>query len=114
MSAEDPGLMAIGAALAAKVGPGIVGSVLSLRFNNTDAGFKERALAVIGGFSLAYFTAPAITEWVGGSAKVELFIGVLTASLGLVALGELTKAVREMELGKTLRAFLRRKAGLPE
>ena len=59
-------------ALLAKLGPGIAGAVISLRFIPVGTSWGARALSLAGGVAAAVYLAPALGEWLGvASARIE-------------------------------------------
>lgn len=113
-SAADHDVMAALLAAAAKLGPGVAGALISLRFSPPEATWPDRLMSVAGGVASSVFVAPAVSEWLGASARLEAGMGFAMGALGLVVLGEATKAIREAQLGAALRGWIRRLAGLSE
>lgn len=100
-------------ALLAKLGPGIAGAVISLRFIPVGTSWGARALSLAGGVAAAVYLAPALGEWLGvASARIEAGMGFLVGSLAMVVLGEATEAVHEAQIGQAVRGWLRKRAGL--
>lgn len=113
-SADSDVLSAV-AAVVAKLGPGVAGAVISLRFSPPEATWPDRAASVAGGIASSVYLAPWAVEWLGvASVRVEAGMGFAFGALGLVVLGEATRAVREAQLGQALRGWLRKRAGLSE
>lgn len=97
------------AALVAKLGPGVLGSIVALRGLPPDATWGQRVTAVGGGVAAAYYLAPAIHEWTGMvSRNSEGALSFLVGAFAMVVLGELTTAIRELQLAPILRDSLRR------
>jgi uncharacterized membrane protein len=99
-------------ALAAKLGPGILGSIVALRGLPPDSTLAQRATAVGGGVAAAYYLAPAIHEWTGiASRNFEGALAFLVGAFSMVVIGEITSTIRELQLAviarDTLRKFLR-------
>lgn len=113
-AAPDHDVLAALAAAGAKLGPGIAGALISLRFSPPEATWPDRLVSVAGGVASSVFLAPAVSEWLGASSRLEAGMGFAMGALGLVVLGEAAKAVREAQLGAVLRGWLRRLAGLSE
>ena len=112
MSAHDSELSAALTALAAKLGPGVLGAVVSLKFLPVGATWGARAMSLIGGIAAAAYVAPALADWLGvASIRIESGMGFLVGSLAMVVLGEATQAVHEAQVGTAIRDWLRKKAG---
>jgi hypothetical protein len=112
-SVPDHDLTAAIAALFAKLGPGIAGAVISLRFVPVGTSWASRAFSVLGGVAASVYLAPALTEWLGvANSRIEAGVGFLVGSLALVVLGEVTQAVHDAQIGSAARDWLRKKAGL--
>jgi hypothetical protein len=72
---DESTLTAIGAALA-KLAPGILGSLISLRALPMGATWGDRFTAFVGGVGASIYVGPALTEWAGiSSARIEAGIG---------------------------------------
>ena len=72
---DESTLTAIGAALA-KLAPGILGSLISLRALPMGATWGDRFTAFVGGVGASMYVGPALTEWAGiSSARIEAGIG---------------------------------------
>jgi len=111
----DSDVMAALWAAFAKLGPGVVGAIVSLRFAPQGATWGDRAATVAGGIASAVYLAPWAVEWLGvASSRVEAGMGFALGALGLMVLGEATKAIREAQLGQALRGWIRKLAGLSE
>lgn len=112
---EHNELSAALSALLAKLGPGILGAVVSLRFLPAETPWVGRAFSVLGGVGAAAYVAPAMAEWLGvASSRIEAGMGFLAGTLAMVVLGEATIAVHEAQIGRAFRGWLRRRAGLAE
>lgn len=113
VSQPDNEVAAALSALLAKLGPGIAGAVISLKFMPVGATWASRALSLVGGVAAAAYLAPALGEWLGvASQRVEAGMGFLVGSLAMVVLGEATEAVHEAQVGQAIRGWLRKRAGL--
>lgn len=113
MSANDPELTTALAALMAKLGPGIAGAVISLKFMPIGTTWAARFMSLVGGVAAAAYLAPALSEWLGiSSTRIEAGMGFLVGSLAMVVLGEATQAVHDAQVGQALRGWLRKRAGL--
>lgn len=114
MAAPDNEVSAALVAALAKMAPGVAGAIISLRFMPVETTWLDRLMSVAGGIAASAFLAPAVSEWLGvASVRIEAGMGFMMGSLGLVVLGEATKAVREAQLGQALRGWIRKLAGLP-
>lgn len=114
MSAPDHSDIAAAiTALLAKLGPGIAGAVVSLKFMPTGTTWTARFMSLAGGAFAAVYLAPALGEWLGvASARIEAGMGFLVGSLAMVVLGEVTQAVHDAQVGQAVRGWLRKRAGL--
>jgi hypothetical protein len=100
-------------ALLAKLGPGIAGAIISLKFIPIGTSWGARFMSLAGGVAAAVYLAPALGEWLGvASARIEAGMGFLVGSLAMVVLGEATQAVHEAQVGQAVRGWLRKRAGL--
>ena len=113
MAQVDEGtLTAIGAALA-KLAPGILGSLISLRALPVGATWGDRFTAFVGGVGASMYVGPALTEWAGiSSARIEAGIGFAVGLFGMVVVGELVSTFRELGLAQILRDWLRKILGV--
>lgn len=116
MNAHDQSEIAAAvSALMAKLGPGIAGAIISLKFLPAGSTWVARAMSLMGGVAAAAYLAPALGEWLGvASQRIEAGMGFLVGSLAMVVLGEATQAVHEAQLGQAVRGWLRKRAGLGE
>lgn len=115
MTHPDSDLAAALSALLAKLGPGIAGAIISLKFIPEGTTWMARFLSLAGGVAAAAYLAPALVEWLGvASARIEAGMGFLVGSLAMVVLGEATQAVHEAQIGQAVRGWLRKRAGLDE
>lgn len=113
MAAPDNEVSAAFSALLAKLGPGIAGAVISLKFMPVGTSWGARCMSLAGGAAAAVYLAPALGEWLGvASARIEAGMGFLVGSLAMVVLGEATQAVHEAQVGQAVRGWLRKRAGL--
>ena len=113
MAQVDEGtLTAIGAALA-KLAPGILGSLISLRALPMGATWGDRFTAFVGGVGASMYVVPALTGWAGiSSAHIEAGIGFAVGLFGMVVVGELVSTFRELGLAQILRDWLRKILGV--
>lgn len=96
-------------ALAAKLGPGVLGSIVALRGLPPDATWGQRVTAVGGGVAAAYYLAPAIHEWTGMSSRnFEGALSFLVGAFAMVVIGEATSTIRELQLAVIARDALRK------
>ena len=109
---DDSTLAALGAA-AAKLAPGILGSLISLRALPVGATWGDRFAAFVGGVGTSMYVGPALTEWAGiSSAHIEAGIGFAIGLFGMVVVGELVSTFRELGLAQILRDWLRKILGV--
>lgn len=96
-------------ALAAKLGPGILGSLVALRGLPPDSTWGQRATAVGGGAAAAWYLAPAINDWAGIASKnIEGALSFLVGAFAMVVIGEATSTIRELQLAVIARDALRK------
>lgn len=112
MAADHQTLGEALATLAAKLVPGVVGSIIALRGLPQNSTWLQRVTAVGGGTAAAWYLAPAINDWAGIASKnIEGALSFLVGAFAMVVLGELTSTIRELQLAviarDTLRKFLR-------
>lgn len=111
---NDNTLMDAFGALAAKYGPGLAGSILSMRFMPAGATVLDRTSAAIGGFVAAVQVAPAIIDWAAvTSPRLGGGIEFLVGLFGMAVVGELTAAIREVHFSDLVSAWVRKRLGLP-
>ncbi len=109
---DESTLTAIGAALA-KLAPGILGSLISLRALPMGSTWSDRFAAFVGGVGVSMYVGPALTEWAGiSSAHIEAGIGFAIGLFGMVVVGELVSTFRELGLAQILRDWLRKLLGI--
>lgn len=97
------------AALAGKLIPGVVGSIVALRGLPPDSTWGQRVTAVGGGVAAAYYLAPAIHEWTGmASRNFEGALSFLVGAFAMVVIGEATSTIRELQLAVIARDALRK------
>lgn len=107
---DDGTLAALGAA-AAKLAPGILGSLISLRALPMGSTWSDRFAAFVGGVGASMYVGPALTEWAGiSSARIEA--GFATGLFGMVVVGEIVTTFRELGLAQILRDWLRKVLGI--
>lgn len=116
MSAPDPqtGLLDSALAFAAKLWPGVAGSLIALRWQPSDSTRIDRALSALIGVVLAMIFGPMVSELAHvSSPNVQQGIGAVIGMFGLVIVGQLMSTLKEIQLGALvsdwLRAFLRLK-----
>ncbi len=109
---DDGTLAALGVA-AAKLAPGILGSLISLRALPMGSTWSDRFAAFVGGVGTSMYVGPALTEWAGiSSAHIEAGIGFAIGLFGMVVVGELVSTFRELGLAQILRDWLRKILGV--
>lgn len=100
-------------AVASKVVPGVLGSAVALRWAPGDATFGQRLTAFAGGIAAAYYVAPALYEWTGMSARnLEGALSFLVGTFAMVVIGEVTSAMRELQLASIARDAIRKLLGI--
>lgn len=109
---DDGTLAALGAA-AAKLAPGILGSLISLRALPMGSTWSDRFAAFVGGVGASMYVGPALTEWAGiSSARIEAGVGFAIGLFGMVVVGELVTTFRELGLAQILRDWIRKVLGI--
>lgn len=109
MAADHQTLGEALAALAGKLIPGVVGSIVALRGLPPDSTWGQRATAVGGGVAAAYYLAPALYEWTGmASRNFEGALAFLVGAFSMVVIGEITSTIRELQLAAIARDALRK------
>lgn len=109
MAADQQGLGDALTAIAAKIVPGVVGSIVALRGLPPDSTWLQRVTAVGGGAAAAWYLAPAINDWAGIASKnIEGALSFLVGAFAMVVIGEVHSAIREMQLAAIARDALRR------
>lgn len=97
-------LKALGTAI-----PGILGSLVALRFLPAGATWIDRLAAFGGGYGCAVFIGPAIFGWTGlASPEIGKGIEFVLGLFGMAAVGELLRAMREVGFAGLLRALVDR------
>lgn len=113
MGQVDDGTMAALGAAAAKLAPGILGSLISLRALPMGSTWSDRFAAFVGGVGASMYVGPALTEWAGtSSARIEAGIGFAIGLFGMVVVGELVTTFRELGLAQILRDWIRKVLGI--
>lgn len=103
-------------AVAGKLGPGVLGSLIALRWLPESTTRLDRLIAVIGGISSSAYFGQAIAELTGVNSP-GLANGIVFACglFGMAFVGETMKAIKEVGLGQIvgdgLRQVLRIKKG---
>lgn len=115
MTSETQSLLDSLTALAARIGPGIVGSALALRWLPAESTRWDRAVSLVGGLGVAIYVGPAIAA-VSAIERPQYEAGIIFAAglFGMLVAGELVAAIREVQLGPLLRDWLRRMFGIRE
>ena len=109
MSEPPHGFLDALAATLAKLGPGIAGSIVALRGLPEGATWGQRLTAVVGGAAAAAYVAPALYEWTGASSvRIEAALAFVVGAFSMVVIGEVTAAIRDLQLAPIARDALRR------
>lgn len=109
MSEPPHGFLDTLAATLAKLGPGIAGSIVALRGLPEGASWGQRLLAVVGGAAAAAYVSPALYEWTGASSqRTEAALAFIVGAFSMVVLGEVTAAIRDLQLAPIMRDAIRR------
>lgn len=109
MAADHQTLGEALATLAAKLGPGVLGSIVALRGLPPDATWGQRVTAVGGGVAAAFYLAPAIHEWTGmASRNMEGALSFLVGAFAMVVIGEVHATIRDVQLAVIARDALRK------
>lgn len=96
-------------ALASKLVPGILGSIVALRALPSDATLGQRLTSFVGGVSAAVYVAPALVTWTGASGDEVVYATIfLVGTFGMVVVGEVTTAIRDLQLAPIMRDTMRR------
>lgn len=115
MADASPGVIEATTVLAAKLGSGLLGSLLSLRWMPTETTKLDRFIAVLGGFAAAALVGPAIAEVSGvHSARIENAIVFAVGLFGMTVVSELMVVVKEVGLPAIVRDLARKVFGLRE
>lgn len=113
MGQVDDGTIAALGAAAAKLAPGILGSLISLRALPVGSTWSDRFSAFLGGVGASMYVGPAMTEWAGiSSARIEAGTGFAIGLFGMVVVGEIVTTFRELGLAQILRDWLRKILGI--
>ncbi|MFA7327323.1 MAG: hypothetical protein WC121_11705 [Candidatus Kapaibacterium sp.] len=96
-------------ALAAKLIPGVFGSIVALRGLPPDSTWLQRVTAVGGGAAAAWYLAPAISEWAGiGSKNIEGALAFLVGAFAMVVIGEVHATIRDVQIAAIARDAIRK------
>lgn len=99
--------------LAAKLWPGILGSLVALRWLPAESTRLDRAISGIGGFGAASTVGPMIAEIAGvNSVRIEAGIVFVVGLFGMAVVGEIMRAMKEIGLGSIISAWIRRILGV--
>lgn len=109
MADTNPTLIEAAAAAAAKLWPGLLGSLVALRWLPKETTKFDRAIAAIGGFAASSLVGPAIAEIAGvNSVRIESGIVFVVGLFGMAVVGELMSAIKEIGLPELARDFVRK------
>lgn len=109
MADTSPTLIETAIAAAAKLWPGLLGSLIALRWLPTETTRIDRAIAAIGGFAAASTVGPMIAELSGiGSPRIESGIVFVIGLFGMAVVGELMRTIKEVGLPTIVRDFIRK------
>lgn len=108
MADASPGIVEATTLAAAKLGSGLAGSLLALRWIPKESGWLDRLTAFVGGLSAAMFVGPAIAEISNASATIEYAIVFVVGLFGMAAVGQLMETIKEIGLPAIARDFIRK------
>ena len=109
MAAEQPGFIETIGAIFAKFWPGIAGALVSLRWQPEGATIFDRAFSAFGGVVLTMTLGPAAVEFAGvTSGSMVMGIAAVIGLFGMLVVGEITRAIKVMELGPIVRDAIRK------
>lgn len=113
MADTNPTMIEAAIAAAAKLWPGLLGSLVALRWLPVDTTKLDRAIAAIGGFAAASTVGPMIAELSGvQSVRIESGIVFVVGLFGMAVVGELMAAIKEVGIGSIAGSWIRKLLGL--
>jgi hypothetical protein len=109
MADANPTLIDAFAAAVAKLWPGLLGSLIALRWLPAETTRTDRAIAAIGGFAAASTVGPMIADLSGvQSVRIESGIVFVVGLFGMAVVGELMSAIKEVGIPTLARDFIRK------
>lgn len=112
MQDPTPDILSALGVIASKLAPGIAGSIVALRGMPEGSTFGDRVWSFVGGSAASYYVAPALHEFAGGTSdNVFAILAFAVGAFGLVVCGEISRAIREVELPALVRAWIKTKLG---
>lgn len=115
MPETTPGFFEAMTGAAAKLWPGLVGSLVALRWLPADATRFDRFIGAIGGFAAAANVGPMIAEFAGvHSQSIEGGIAFIVGLFGMAIAGELMVGLREIRIGQIVGSWIRKILGVRE
>jgi len=109
MADTNPTTIEAAIAAAAKLWPGLLGSLVALRWLPKETTRLDRAVAAIGGFAAASTVGPMIAELSGvQSVRIESGIVFVVGLFGMAVVGELMTAIKEVGIPVLARDFVRK------
>jgi CDP-diglyceride synthetase len=87
---------------------GFLGSLVSLRFVDGAKTWTGLVLMALAGTLTAAYIAPAITEYLGSSQRVEHALTFGIGMFGMTIAGAIVCAVRELKLADAIASWLKR------
>lgn len=108
---QEPSNSELGAALSAlaiKYGSGVVGALLSLRFQPAEATLGDKLWALVGGMSAVIWGVPGAVELLEVTQPGMIgLMGLVAGCVGMTALSTLSAAIRDIGLGALVADLLR-------
>lgn len=113
MNDTPPGAWAFISALCAKLWPGLVGALFAMKFQPDGASLLDRAFAGVSSVLLSGIFGPALIEVFDvRTSAMQACVNALVAIFGLIVIGEVVKAIREVGFSGFLRDWMRRIFGV--
>lgn len=90
--------------------PGMIGSVISLRFAPGDS-WGERVLNVVTGSLLVVYCTPALSEWlhIAQGTGVRDFLSFAVGLFGLSLAAAVTSGIRQLQVAEIISGWISRK-----
>lgn len=108
MADATPNVLDALGAVAGKLGPGILGSLIALRWLPESTTRLDRLIAVVGGIASSAYFGQAIAELAGvNSQGLANGIAFACGLFGMAFVGETMQAIKEVGLGQIVGDGLR-------
>lgn len=87
----------------AKLGAGLLGSLVSLRF--VQGTVVERAFMFVGGAAVSYYSTGPLADWIGGRG-IEGLVGFFSGLLGMTIVAKVYEIIQMVDAKQVSERFM--------